>query len=79
MKDYYRGPQGVYDVQGTVAGFATSDPIKVMITSPAYAVQLMNSLDQLQNSYIGPVGQPLPLQPTVRVVDSDGNPISGKH
>ena len=63
----------------TVAGYVSSETVKIMITSPAYSIGLMNSLDQLQNSYISQVGQPLPLQPTVRVVDSNGNPIAGKY
>lgn len=73
------GPQGVYDLKASISGALETKIVKVMLSSPAYNIKILDGLAKMKKVMNGVVGQPLPAMPTVAVYDSDGNPLKDKY
>ena len=73
-----RGPEGLYTFRMVVMDFEKiySDTFSIYIKSNVADIEIMNQIDPL-NEFVTP-GEPLPIQPIVRVIDFDGKPIEGK-
>jgi len=53
--------------------------VKVMLSSPAYIIKILDDVSTMKKVMDGVVGQPLPVMPRVAVYDSDGNPLKDKY
>ncbi len=71
------GPQGLYEVRCRIVNNVSSAASKVMLTSPAHRIIVLGSREDYLNTCFSPVGKPLNVMPTVRVLDSNGQPLAG--
>jgi len=73
-----RGPQGVYELKASTSEKISTHTIKVMMTSPAYSIKILDDSDKMRRITTANVSQTLPDMPTIQVFDSDGNPLPDK-